>query len=358
MLTEAEIRQRFIEGYEFPPLKICLAEADRSLGRNAEIDAILAVELEGESFDFAAEFKSRSIPKVFEQGLAQIASIAEREQKLPMLVVPYLRETQLQELQQRQLSGIDLCGNGVVIIPGKAFVYRTGAKNQFPDSTPTKFAYRGATSQVARVFLCQRQFESLKDIEEKMNERGGKVVLSTISKALKRLESDVIIDRSGNAIRLLQPEKLLESLAKSYAAPKIRKQVSLSFKNNEKNLSRVAKLTAGLGDKQTSDPSFVLTGKSSISQYAVMGREEVVEVYTRNLDLLLKQFGDSVEKGSRFADLILYETIEPTVFFDRRLVAGVPYASPIQSYLECSAGDKREIEVADQIKTRILNKLD
>lgn len=357
MLTEAEIRQRFIEGYEFPPLRICLAEADKSLGRNAELDAILAIELEGESFDFAAEFKSRSIPKVFEQGLAQIGSLAERLQKLPLLVVPYLRESQLQELQQRQLSGIDLCGNGVVIIPGKAFVYRTGAKNQFPDSTPTKFAYRGATSQVARVFLCQRQFESLKDIEATMKKRGGEVVLSTISKALKRLDSDLIIDRSGDAIRLLQPEKLLESLAKSYVAPKIRKQVSLSFRSNEKNLSRVAKLAAGLGNKQKVAPSYVLTGKSSIVRYAVMGREEVVEVYTENLDSLAKQLGDSVEKNTRFVDLVLYETIDPTVYFDRRLISGIPYASPIQSYLECSAGDKREIEVADQIKTRILDEL-
>ncbi|WP_153559407.1 hypothetical protein [Roseimaritima sediminicola] len=48
---------------------------------------------------------------------------------------------------------------------------------------------------------------------------------------------------------------------------------------------------------------------------------------------------------------------DPTVFFDARPRDGLPYASPVQVFLECSAGDKREQETAQQVMDRILGEL-
>ena len=165
MLSEAEMRNKFADGFDFPPLQIRLGERDALLQENDDLDAILSVSADDQNFEFAVEFKPRSSPRIFEEALAAIQRAAQRQQMLPMLVVPYLRESQLEELQQRKLSGIDLSGNGVVTVPGRLLVYRTGAQNKFPDSAPTKYAYRGATSLVARVFLCRAAYESLADIE-------------------------------------------------------------------------------------------------------------------------------------------------------------------------------------------------
>jgi hypothetical protein len=286
---------------------------------------------------------------------------------LPMLIVPFLRENQLEELQRRKTSGIDLSGNGVVTVPGKLLVYRSGAPNKYPDSAPTKYAYRGATSLVARVFLSKPEFRSLSDIEEEIRIRGGRVVLSTISKALKRMESDLIVDRTAGGIKLRQPDKLLENLADSYSDPKITKMVTLAIKELPAK-PKGSKLTAGgvtvtgkasletLLAEETNPVALVLTGRSSIENYAVMGRQEWPVLYTTDIDRLIRPWGEKVEETSRFIDFELRETDDPTVYFDVRMAQNRPYASPIQVFLECSAGDKRERETALQVKDLILRR--
>ena len=85
------------------------------------------------SFQFATELRTQHSTQ-FEEALHRIVQIARDTSYYPMLVTPYLREAQLEELRQQQVSGIDLSGNGVITIPGKLFVYRTGKPNKFPDS--------------------------------------------------------------------------------------------------------------------------------------------------------------------------------------------------------------------------------
>ncbi len=46
-----------------------------------------------------------------------------------------------------------------------------------------------------------------------------------------------------------------------------------------------------------------------------------------------------------------------TVYFDLRSKQDLPYASPIQVFLECSAGDKLEQETANQVRDLILREL-
>lgn len=346
MVSEAEMLQEFEAGYEFPPLRVRLAKQP-ARARDIGADALLEVTADDQRYEFTAELKSRSSPKVFQEALYQIEQWARQQGRLPMLVVPYLQEEQLNELQKRQLSGIDLSGNGVVTIPGELLVYRTGKPNKFPSSTPTKYAYRGATSLVGRVFLCRPAYHSLADIAEEIEARGGSVALSTISKALKRLESDLIVERTPDRIGLLQPDKLLEKLAESYTPPKVTKTVTLS---SEMPLAELA------GNAPRNTP-LVLSGRSSVGTYAVMGRTDWPVLFTANISSVLRKWGKKVEQTSRFVDFELQQTNDPTVFFDGRPRDGLSYASPVQVFLECSAGDKREQETSQQVKDLILEEL-
>ena len=367
MITEAELRRQFADGYEFPPLQIRLGKKDALRLKNDDVDAILDVTADGDTFEFAAEFKSRNSPRIFEEALNHIGKIAERRKMLSMVVVPYLRENQLEELQRRKMSGIDISGNGVVTVPGRLLVYRTGAPNKYPDSPPTKYAYRGATSLVGRAFLCRPTFQSLANIEKEIVTRGGSVVLSTISKALKRMESDLIVDRTLDGFQLRQPDKLLEQLAASYSEPKTTKTVTLAIKDLSPTKRRKAVQKGQTSS--TSSPlqtllaqgatqnTFALTGRSSIERYAVMGRQEWPVLYAQDIGRLIRTWGEKVEETSRFVDFELRETEEPTVYFDVRIKQNLPYASPIQVFLECSAGDKRERETALQVKDLILREL-
>ena len=346
MVNETEMLKELRRGVEFPPVAVRLVEAGSRDGEQ-NIDAILEVRTGDETYSFAAELRARSTPRAFEEALRRIERAVQGTPYYPMLVTPYLREGQLEELQQQQVSGIDLSGNGVIAIPGKLLVFRTGKPNKFPDSAPTKYAYRGTTSLVARAFICRTEYDSLADIEEEIRARGGRVAISTISKALKRLESDLIVDRSGDLIRLRQPAKLLDQLSASYGESKVTRTFTGSTRQD------LAKLASTAG-KET---QLVLTGKSSLDAYAVMGRDEWPVFYTRSIDRVIDTWGKKVEATSRFIDLEVRQTDDPTVYFDTRLKGDLPYASPVQVYLEYGAGDKREREVAEQVREFVLREL-
>jgi hypothetical protein len=72
-----------------------------------------------------------------------------------MVFMPFLTVQQLQDLEREGYSGIDLCGNGVVVAPGTFVVHRSGGKNRFPSSALIKNIYRKNSSMVGRAFfLC------------------------------------------------------------------------------------------------------------------------------------------------------------------------------------------------------------
>jgi hypothetical protein len=345
MISEAEILDELESGIEFSPLSIRV-KSSYPRSSELEIDAIIEVESEDQRYEFAAELRARSTPRAFEDALNRLRQTV-GENYYPMLIVPYLRERQLEQLAEEQLSGIDLSGNGIVCIPGKLLVFRTGKPNKYPDSAPTKYAYRGTTSLVARTFLCRPSFGSLADIGEEIETRGGSIAVSTISKALKRMESDLIVVREYDEIRLRQPEKLLEQIRESYREPKVTRTFTCSMN------CPLEKLILAAGKKN----KLVLSGRSSVDAYAVMGRDEWPILYTPRIDRLLAKWGTNVEETARFVELELRQTDDPTVYFDARMQQDLPYASPMQTFLELSAGEKREREVAAQVRDFILRNL-
>ena len=101
----------------------------------------------------------------------------------------------------------------------------------------------------------------------------------------------------------------------------------------------------------------VFTGQTSIKAYAVIGTTDIPKLYVQSIGQLLERWGSRVEKSSRFIDLQLAQTDDPTVYFDSRLKDNLPYASPVQAYLEASSGDKREQETAIELKAYILSEI-
>ena len=59
--------------------------------------------------------------------------------------------------------------------------------------------------------------------------------------------------------------------------------------------------------------------------------------------------------SDRFPDLELIETDDETVYFDAREQDGFWWGSPVQAYLELSAGDKRDRETAEEIKSFLIS---
>ena len=335
-----------------PPLSIRFLEEQPKA-----LDAYVEASWRKSTARFAIECKSISTPRAFRDGLNLLRSMSLPKGYRPMLVMPFFSDLQLQELEREGISGIDLCGNGVVIVPGMFSVFRNGAKNRFSSSAPIKNIYRKNSSMVGRVFLALPRYGAVQEICSEINRRNMLVnrwnrrpmSLSTVSKSLKTLEDDLIVERK-DTIRLVQPDKLLEKLSENYVSPKISERVRLKVPGESGTLWELLQ-------KQSQDLNLplVATGTSSVTQYAVMQRGDVLSFYCPRLEMLLDRLPGS--QSDRFPNLELIETEDETVYFDTREEGNSWWASPVQVYLELMAGDKRDRETAEQVKSFILKNL-
>jgi hypothetical protein len=357
--TEKEMLDQLREGtIVLPPLFFRFLGAEVVDGGERRFDAIIEASWQRKTAKFVVECKALSTPKAFQGGLNMLKTAMFPKGTFPMLFVPFLSEKQLQELEQEGISGIDLCGNGVVSVPGKFLVFRSGGKNRFPASAPIKNIYRKNSSMVGRAFLACAGYDTVQEILAEVNQRNILVnhwdkkpmSLSTVSKALKTLEEDLVVTRKPT-IRLFQPDKLLGKLNENYESPTIRQRVRLKLQEESGNiLELLSRQSQALG------LPFVASGTSSVTRYAVMQRGEMLSVYCPRADSLLQGLPDS--QSVRFPNLEIVETEDETVYFDARQEGDFWWASPVQVYLELMTGDKRDQETAEQVKSLILEDIE
>lgn len=339
-----------------PPLSL------RILGKNeaawdSPFDALVEASWGKHISRFVVECKTLSTPKAFRDGLNALKVAALPNGYSALLFVPFLNAQQLQTLERENLSGIDLCGNGIIIAPERFAVFRTGGKNRFTSSAPIKNVYRKNSSMVARSFLVQPTYNTVQDILVEINSRnllvkrwGKKAMsLSTVSKVLKTLEEDLVVGRD-NGIHLLQPDKLLQKLSENYETPNIKKRVRLKLPESLKSMMEM--LYAQSTELKL---PLMAAGMSSTGQYAVMQRGAVLTVCCPDLNPFLERLNG--DPSDRFPNLELLEVDDEAVYFDTRQKDGFWWASPVQVYFELMAGDKRDQETADQVKAYILSTL-
>jgi hypothetical protein len=323
----------------------------RRKSRGLQIDAVAEIRWGRRKYRFAIACRSLTTPKALTAAIEQ----ARRQSKppcLPLVLVPYLSPERLATLEQEQVSGLDACGNGVLIVPDELFVYRTGAPNQFPRGDRIFNIYRRTSSLVARVFLLVPEFDSVGEAGQETARRGGQVTVATVSKVCSTLDNDLVIDRrrapgsKKRQLRLLQPDKLLELLAENYVPPAVTRTVTGKYSKSPDELRNA--LAAW---KEKTGERVVLTGVGSVYAYAVMAREPVQPFYCSDLAGVLEWLGDDFKETTRFANVTLLESRDDFVYFDVRPDLT---ASPIQTYLELSTGDKRDRETAEQVRRLIL----
>lgn len=355
MPTKREMLDQLRSGkVALSPLSFRFLEGQLEVDGNRRLDALVEASWRKGKAKFAVECKSLSTPKAFQDGLNLLKISQLRKGYSPMLFMPFLNERQLEDLEREGISGIDLCGNGVVVVPGIFGVFRNGGKNRFSSSAPIKNIYRKNTSMVGRVFLVRSGYDTVQEICSEINRRNLLVnswdkkpmSLSTVSKALKMLEEDLIITRK-DTISLLQPDRLLEKLDENYVLPNIKERLRLKVPEDRGPLR---KLLMNLSQKL--DLPLVASGTSSVGQYAVMQRGDLLSVYCPCVERLLSLLpGNQMD---RFPNLELVETGDETVYFDARNEGDFRWTSPVQVYLELMTGDKRDQATAEQVKSSIL----
>lgn len=347
--TQAAIGERLRRGrVAFPPLALQWREGNSPHARGPSAAGALRVVWRRRGFRFTPLCRRLGTRKALAEAIEEARSGAGVARMPSLLIVPYLNAESLAALEEAGISGIDLCGNGIIEVPGQLYVRRSGEPNPFRAVGVIKNVYRDISSLVARVFLARPEYGSLRAVLEEIERRGGAISLPTVSKVARVLEEELIVARStaGRAqFRLVQPEKLLDRLANHYRPASITRRWSGKFRGDEANLRDCLRAWSRGRNR------VVQTGASSATAYAVMARSDPTAFYCDDLSSLLAFLEDRVEPNSRFPNLTLLETNDNTVYFDRRLDY---VASGAQTYLELSAGDKRERETAAQVRAAIL----
>lgn len=143
---------------------------------------------------------------------------------------------------------------------------------------------------------------------------------------------------------LLQPDSLLEKLRDNFQIPRSQREVRVKVRGRLSILFKRAGRDQGR-------PRLVLSGVSSQDRYDSGIRSDDLRAYCAHLRDVSKRVGESWEESERFADLTVVETGDRTPFFDtRRARDSVAHASPVQAHLELATGDKRDQEMANQIR--------
>jgi len=306
---------------------------------------VVTVSVGGKRHRFLAELRTGSTPRLVEEARMVAQESAQVAGLLPMVIVPHLPPTRIDSLLASGVSGLDLSGNGIITVPGTLLLRRDGQANRFPDSRPSRFAYRGATSIVPRAFLCRAEYESVGALREEIARRGSDVALSTVSKALARMAEDLFVSRAAGTIRLVQSEGLLDALAGSFRYPRQTASVQLRWREP------IGALFGALKGERVS-----LSGLSSVTQHSAGMRSDRPVIYCADLARAQAAIGRTWSPDDRFPDVTIIEIDDPSVLFAANLTRdGVVAASAVQTYLELNAsGDPRDREMASQVREAIV----
>ncbi|TVP55377.1 MAG: hypothetical protein EA351_10880 [Gemmatimonadales bacterium] len=326
------------------PLRVEIEELEPAGGG----DAFFILAWEGDRVPFVAEFKNARDLRTLQYAVRQARRWAEETKREPLVVVPYLNDDWLGFLRSERMSAIDLSGNAWVQVPGRWSCFQRGFPNRFPDTRPTRAPYRGKSALVGRVLLSRPGFETISEVQEEIERRGGSLSLGQVSKVLSALEKDLVIRKGANGVRLIQPERLLDSLAESYRPPKALKEETLKAKLDEKLFTKLLRESKRSGAR--------IAGYQP-ARYVIApepGERLVVYVESRGFSGAVDASG--AERSSRFPNLAIRAIKEPWVFFDAQVESGIEWCSPLETYLQLMQGGKREQEIAVGLRDEILKK--
>lgn len=315
-------------------------------------DAVIKMKWDSVEEKFVVQVKSLSTPKSVMDAILSVKDLSMTMKLNPLVVVPYLSDEAISRLESMGVSGIDLCGNALIIVPGKFYYSRTGNKNQFPSTAPIKNIYSKNSSLVGRLFLVNPKFNKVGEIYDEINRRmppafkADGLSLATVSKCLKSMEQDLIAGRDERGIRLLQADKLLAKLSGNYVPPKVGEIINWEIPTSD----TVMKVLPAIF--KCGVPA-VVSGSSSATRYSVMQGSETISIYSTDPGALLD--GIPGRRNDRFPSFSFIRTADIPAYFDYRTGDdGILWASPVQSYCELMTGDKRDQETALQVREHIL----
>ena len=352
---ESHAKKRFQQGgLLLPPLKIehCLWQSSpRPLGSATRPDVEMIVSLGDTSkrFHFFVECRADNTRLSVELAWSHARDMASKNET-PLIIVPYLSAERLDYLAAQDASGVDLCGNGIVVVPNRIYIRISGEPNLYPTSRPLQNPFKGRSALAARMLLSRARWESVGELRVAIEAAGARLSASQVSKVVKALQEDLILTRQGSQLMVNDRLRLLDKLGKAWESPRFGRSRLLRL------------LSSNAFDALVSDVDFnwAIMGESSVERYATFSQGGPRRIAVSDLATAWHQLESATEPEPvrNFADLELCETDEPGFYFDNDIDRnGVRWASRLQTWLELQNGDARQQEAARDLHQQITGTL-
>lgn len=268
----------------------------------------------------------------------------------PLLITPYLSTQNLETLEQHNLSGVDFCGNGILLWKG-FFMMRSGFKNQFK-SLPVamKNPYMGVAVQVAETLLNCNFFPTQKHICNSILKKSGQISLSQVNKALKTMEDDSIICRRGRIICLRDADSLLASLKKNHKRRKVTKRLYV-MKSRDINIQQIIDFLNSSDIRWCHSPLSSLHYTQDFKEYGPLGFR------VNNSGLLMSSFPFEETKLPGQADYVFEEVTEPLAYYNTTILQnGRRLSNDLECYLEVNPDNEQKEKAIKSLRARIIDR--
>ncbi len=360
-VTEREIIQYLQRaGDQFAPLTINRLEEQVPLTEGYRADAIIDFSIQdGPSFEALVEIAPVPTPKnVLEKSrqLADYMSKASKPNIIPVVIAPYIGKRQGQILADKGISWMDISGNMSIRVSNQIYIERTGQRNRFPDTAPIKKIFQGTSSLVSRALLLKPEgFTSLYEVVDFINKRNANITKSTVSKVLKSLEEELLVNRSRSLISVTNRERLLEKLTEGYTNSTERK----SRETYRFATESTKKLFFDFYQKQL---VYVACGfyAAQIKGLALTDQITILVKDIEQVRMAAKQNWIRITPDAEFGNVSITEVKNPGVWFNVPLPMynRDVVVDDIELFLEMMVDTPRGPKIAEQLKRRILEKAD
>lgn len=338
---------------EFKPFRLTASPAPSEL-KELGVTGVLTAQQPGHEFRFGFRCTNAWTRVALQSFLRDAEKLRKASKLLPLLVAPYLSERHIDELEDAGVSGLDLSGNGLLHAPPKLYVRSSGAKSKHKLRTSPTHVYRSwnITTLVPRLFVCEAFFPTVQSVLDachaRMMRRGSAPIpltLPTVSKALSQLVEDLAIARKGRELRRLHPDRLIDGLARAYRPPaataNIRGRTPLTPDEVWATLRRMRP-----------DLRAIVTGRGSGPHYTDLAGADRLDLYVSDASQVAAAL--RISPTAAFPNIELTETDEEGVYFAANTDAQATWSSVTQTYLELAHGGAREVEMAKQLRLRLL----
>jgi hypothetical protein len=362
LTTEQIVQSLKSTDEKYAPLMINSLQEQVSLQDGSQVDAIMDCSIKnGPTFKAVVEIKTVATPQnilMAVQLLKAYVADYDQEDKIPLLVAPYVGMEQAKILADNGISWLDLSGNMSIRVSNRIYIERTGKPNRFPDTAPIKKIFQGTSSLVSRALLLKPEgFSTLYEIVDFINNRNAKVTLSTVSKVLKTLEEELLVNRSKSLISVAVSEKLLEKLAEGYRNSTERKR----RKTYRFVIEGIERLSYGNSSAIRSACKDYLAYGFYAAQIKGLAATDMITIFVKDIEQFRRKAEEelvSITADEEFGNAYITETSDPGVWFNPDQRGMDPVVNDVELYLEMMVDTPRGPKIAEQLKRRILQKGD